>query len=105
MPAKMHMTVPKGFRKNQEMPEVLVLHHANLIEDEIETRHGYRVTTPLRTFSDIIAAETVAIDQIVRGIHEALKRGLISKRQIYGNQERYSQLIIFFKDHIDERPI
>ena len=61
MPVKMHMTVPKGFRKNQEVPELLVLHHANLIEDEVEARRGFRVTTPLRTFSDIISAESVAV--------------------------------------------
>src|SRR3981189_800547 len=30
MPAKLHMTVPRSFRRNSEIPRVLVLHFADL---------------------------------------------------------------------------
>ncbi len=100
MPTKMHMTVPKSFRKSQKIPEVLVLHHANLSEDEIEERRGYKVTTPMRTLADVITTESVAIDQIEIGIKDALKRGLISKRQIQ-SQTRYPQVMHFFMEYIE----
>lgn len=105
MPAKMHMTVPKEFRKNQPIPEILVLHYAHLNEGEIEKRRGYKVTTPLRTFADIISAESVSIDQITMGIRDALKRGLFSKNQIVRSQVVYPQLIRFFKENIDENSV
>ena len=30
MPSKLHMTVPKDFRRNSMIPEVLILHRANV---------------------------------------------------------------------------
>lgn len=105
MPAKMHMTVPKEFRKNQQIPEILTLHYAHLSEDEVEKRRGYKVTTPIRTFADIISAESVSIDQITMGIKDALRRGLFSKHQITRNQTVYPQLMRFYKENIDENTI
>lgn len=34
MPAKLHMTVPKGFRRMAKTPDILILHRENLREDE-----------------------------------------------------------------------
>src|SRR5574341_50110 len=47
MPAWIHLTVPKGFRKRA--PEGIVLHRVDLSVHESEQREGFRVTTPLRT--------------------------------------------------------
>lgn len=100
MPAKMHLSVPKGFRRNQEIPAVLILHRADLKENEIEKRRGYKVTTPLRTLVDVIMADSIALDQIEMGIQDALKQGLISKRQIMQSQAMYPKAIHFFMRHI-----
>jgi predicted transcriptional regulator of viral defense system len=40
MPAKLHMTVPKVFRRNSAISEILVLHHANLDKAEVQEMHG-----------------------------------------------------------------
>jgi len=82
MPAKMHMTVPRGFRKNQAIPNHLVLHYDDLSNTDIETRQGYYVTTPRRTLIDIVKEQSLSLDQIVLAVEQALERGLISKREI-----------------------
>ena len=57
MPAKLHMTVPKNFRRNSEIPRVLVLHFADLPQSDIGTVHGVRVTKPMRTILDLLEVE------------------------------------------------
>ena len=44
MPAKTHLSVPKGFRKVP--PEGVVLHKSQLAAGDSEPRHGFRVTPP-----------------------------------------------------------
>lgn len=82
MPAKMHMTVPKGFRRTQIVPKVLTLHYGDLPSQDIEVRQGYFVTTPLRTLVDVVSDESISIDQVELGIRQAIERGMISVREI-----------------------
>src|SRR6516164_1549508 len=51
-PAKLHMTVPTGFRRNSEIPGILVLHYADLPASDVDTAQGFRFTRPLRTILD-----------------------------------------------------
>src|SRR6202051_2567508 len=53
MPAKLHMTVPKSFRRNSEIPRVLVLHFADLPQSDIGSVHGGGGARPLRTILDL----------------------------------------------------
>jgi len=53
MPAKLHMTVPRSFRRNAEIPSILILHYEDISADEVEEREGYRVTSPIRTIVDV----------------------------------------------------
>src|SRR5580692_11525403 len=53
MPAKLHMTVPKSFRRNSEIPRVLILYFADLPQDDTEAADGVRVTIPMRTILDL----------------------------------------------------
>ncbi len=82
MPAKMHMTVPRGFRRRIETPKVLCLHYANLKHSEIEERQGYRVTTPFRTLFDVFEAETVADNFLAQAVQQALERGLVTDEEL-----------------------
>jgi len=75
MPSKMHMTVPPQFRKQITIPKVLKLHFGILAKSDIEIRHGYQVTTPLRTLLDVIAEGTISPDLIAQAIREGLQRG------------------------------
>ncbi len=77
MPAKMHMTVPKKFRKQVAIPKNLKLYFEPLSKMDIEIRQGYRVTTPLRTLLDVIEAGNVDQDQIAKAIREGLRRGIL----------------------------
>ena len=89
MPPKMHMTVPKNFRRAQAIPEPLVLHHSDLAEQDVEVRQGYKVTTPLRTLIDVVEDQRVSTDQVELGVKQAIKQGLISKREIERNESAH----------------
>ena len=54
-PGPLHMTVPRAFRRNTELPPDLALHKADLAPDEIEQRPGYALTTLARTVADLEA--------------------------------------------------
>ena len=81
MPAKLDMTVPSGFRRMAAIPGVLRLHHARLTDREVQTIEGVRVTTPLRTLIDVIAKGVIAPEHQVQAVDQALRRGLIMRRQ------------------------
>ena len=85
-PAKLHMTVPTGFRRNSEIPGVLILHYADLPESDVQTEQGFRVTRPLRTILDLIEAGTVERNFIRQAITQAVDRGLITRQQIRERQ-------------------
>ncbi|MES2273777.1 MAG: type IV toxin-antitoxin system AbiEi family antitoxin domain-containing protein [Chlamydiota bacterium] len=78
-PAKLHMSVPRNFRKSTEIPNNLCLHFANQIpQSDVEIRQGYRVTTPLRTLADVIREGTTQPEQIELAILDlAIQKSLI----------------------------
>ena len=81
-PAKLHMTVPTDFRRNSEIPGILVLHYADLLESDVQAARGFKFTRPLRTIFDLIEADTVERNFIRQGLRQAIDRGLISRQQI-----------------------
>ena len=81
-PAKLHMTVPTHFRRNSEIPGILVLHYADLPENEVQTSQGYRFTRPLRTILDLIEAGTVERNFFRQALRQAVGRGLITRQQV-----------------------
>jgi len=85
MPVKMHMTVPKTFRRNQKTPSALFLHYEVLRSKDIQTRQGYFVTSPMKTLIDVANNESIALDQLELGVQQALKRGLITRKEIERN--------------------
>ena len=82
MPSKLHMTVPKHFRRNGRIPEILVLHRADLSGGDIQDMHGVRATRPLRTILDLLQTGHVDGNLIRQAVDEAMRRGLITKKQI-----------------------
>jgi hypothetical protein len=81
-PAKIHMTVPTHFRRNSEIPGVLVLHYADLPESDIKTAQGFKLTPPLRAILDLIEAGTVERRFIRQAVTQAVDRGLITRQRI-----------------------
>jgi len=85
-PAKLHMTVPTDFRRNSEIPGVLVLHYADLPASDVQTVQGFKITRPLRAIVDLIEAGTVERNFIRQAITQAVDRGLITRQQIRSRQ-------------------
>jgi predicted transcriptional regulator of viral defense system len=81
-PAKLHMTVPVDFRRNSEIPGILVLHYADLPASDVQTAQGIKFTRPLRTILDLIEAGTVEQRFIRQALRQAVDRGLITRQQI-----------------------
>jgi predicted transcriptional regulator of viral defense system len=82
MPSKLHMTVPREFRRNSRIPEILVLHRAQLDPSEVQEVHGVRVTRVLRTIKDLLRSGHVDRSQLKLAVDEAIRRGLIARGEI-----------------------
>ena len=80
--AKLHMTVPAGFRRNSEIPSILALHFADLPDSDVQTAQGVKFTRPLRTILDLIELGTVERNFIRQAIRQAFDRGLITRQQV-----------------------
>jgi hypothetical protein len=85
MPAKLHMTVPRGFRRSAEIPPILALHYGDLLADEVEEREGYRVTRPIRAILGVSQSQEVSDEILSQAFSEAKARGLVTGTDI----ERY----------------
>ena len=81
-PAKLHMTVPSDFRRNGEIPGILVLHYADLPKSDVQAGSGFKFTRPLRTILDLIETGTVERNFIRQALRQAVDRGLITRQQI-----------------------
>ena len=94
MPSKLHMTVPKEFRRTSVIPEVLVLHRAHLDPNDLQEIHGVRVTRPLRTIIDILRTGHVDRSQLKQAVNEAIRRGLIGKWEIHRMPHDHVQTLL-----------
>lgn len=81
-PAKLHLTVPTDFRRNSDIPGILVLHYANLPDSDVQAAQGFKFTRPLRTILDLIEVDTVEQRFILQALRQAIDRGLITRQQI-----------------------
>lgn len=77
-PSQIHLTVPPGFRQKDD---AVILHRAELSQEEIEERDGYRVTTPIRAIIECAAAQ-VDQEAVDSAVSEALERGLATRRRL-----------------------
>lgn len=88
MPAKLRMTVPPTFRRNSEIPRVLVLHYAAIPESDIEIVHGVRVTNTMRTILDLLAQGEMPVALLRQALREGLRRGVIRRGEIAEARKR-----------------
>jgi predicted transcriptional regulator of viral defense system len=85
-PAKLDMTVPTNFRRNREIPGIVVLHYRDQLKSDVQVGPGYKYTRPLRTILDLIEAGTVERTFIRQALRQALDRGLITRQQLRNAQ-------------------
>ena len=81
-PSRLQMTVPKHFRRNSRIPEILELHRADLAGEDVQEMHGVRTTRPLRTIADVARSGRVDRSQLRKAVEEALRLGLLTRKQI-----------------------
>lgn len=80
LPGRVHLTVPRGFRK--QPPGNCQLHRGPLGPDDVVARNGFRVTTPRRTLIDVAAERTVPGEQLELAVQEAFDKGMVSRRRL-----------------------
>lgn len=79
IPTTIHITVPPTFRKRP--PKGCIVHKTNLKPTESQDMTGFRVTTPLRTLTDLAHNPSISTEQFDRAVQDALDRGLIRRSQ------------------------
>ncbi|OHB76831.1 MAG: hypothetical protein A2Z34_02245, partial [Planctomycetes bacterium RBG_16_59_8] len=79
-PARIHLTVPPGFRKKPP-DEGCLLHYARLQPHEWEERPGFRVTTPLRTLIDL-AMIPFSQDLLESAVDDALRNKMVRRADL-----------------------
>lgn len=82
MPAKLHMTVPNGFRRSVALPPVLKLYFSDLQQSDWVEQQGYRITTPLRTLLDLLDSGQLSDEFIEQAVLTGRDRGLLMAHQI-----------------------
>jgi hypothetical protein len=80
----------KLFRRNSEIPRVLVLHYADLPQSDIGGVHGVRVTKPMRTILDLLGCGEVPLAIVRQALREGLRRGLIRRSEIAEARKRFT---------------
>ncbi len=75
-PSRVHLTVDPTFHTRDD---AVVLHVAQLRDDEIDRRGAWGVTTPMRTLLDA-AASALSQEHVDGAVSDALRLGLITRR-------------------------
>jgi predicted transcriptional regulator of viral defense system len=81
-PARIHMTVPRGFRRHSEIPPVLCLHFSSLRPVDREDRGAYKVTSVARTIADLVRTRTVSTGIIAQAVNEGLQSGKLTRERL-----------------------
>jgi predicted transcriptional regulator of viral defense system len=82
MPARIDLTVPKGFRRGAPIPKVLRLHCANVPASDRELVNGVPVTKTLRTILDLWGEGKTPKPLLISAFQEAVRQGLITRAEV-----------------------
>jgi predicted transcriptional regulator of viral defense system len=86
MPGKVHLSVPRGFRKRS--PRGVVLHKQDLAVGDMDEWNGFRVTTPLKTILDVTRCREVSPEHLESAVREAVVRGLVRRKRLHEELSR-----------------
>lgn len=79
-PAKIHITVPRGYRVRREVPSMYLLHHEDLEADRIALHEGIEVVTPAHAIRQAHEAH-LGPALIEQAIDQGERSGRLTKRQ------------------------
>lgn len=77
-PARIHLTVPTGYRVRRQVPARMALHYADLPEADVTVHEGIAVTTLSRTLRDCRDA-SLGGALIQQALEDAERNGLVSR--------------------------
>lgn len=83
LPSRIHMTVPPSWARRSAIPPLVVLHHANVSEDDRTWIGHVPVTTVGRTLRDAFDAG-VDPNLIAQAVAEGTARKLVTRSEIRG---------------------
>src|SRR5215204_4562930 len=86
MPKKVHLSVPRGFRKLS--PRGVALHKQDLAEGDIYEWNGFSDTTPLKTILDVARSREVSPEHLESAVREAVVRGLVRRKRLHEELSR-----------------
>lgn len=86
LPAKVHLLVPRKFRA---VDPSVVLHRADVRDDDVEERVGFRVTTPTRAILE--SAADMDVDRLAGAIRDAVERGVTTASSLRGRAGEFGQ--------------
>lgn len=81
-PSKLHMIMPKTFRRMSKTPKGIVLHKADLDRADVVQRDGYLVTRPLRAIIDLIGTDSADEESLRQALGDGMNRGLITRAEL-----------------------
>jgi predicted transcriptional regulator of viral defense system len=82
-PSKIHMSVPKGFRRQAAIPKVLVLHYGLHYDgNDLQEHRGFRVTRPARTVRDMLSRESANPEIIEQALRDGYQTGKITIKEL-----------------------
>lgn len=82
MPSRLHMSVPRTFRRSAAIPKNIVLHMSELPHSDIEQIDGVPVTRALRTLIDVAPSGEVPLPDLKLAFAEAARSGKITRAEI-----------------------
>ncbi len=80
-PARIHMTVPRGFRRHSKIPSALTLHFSRIDPSEYVDHGGYKVTRPFRTIADVVRCRSLSPEFIIQAVREGIQTGKLTHRE------------------------
>lgn len=78
MPRRLHLSVPKSYKRSAQLPGSIVFYKEDLDESDVTEVEGLRVTKPLKTVLDLVREDLVDPAQTELGFRQAYERALIS---------------------------
>jgi predicted transcriptional regulator of viral defense system len=92
-PAKIHLSVPAGYRPRREVPAPYVLHRRDLDAASVTVLEGIPIVTPRRAILDGME-EHLPVRLIEQAIENAAERGLIAAERIAELRGRLEALAV-----------
>jgi predicted transcriptional regulator of viral defense system len=82
LPARIHLTLPESWRHRRfRVPRGVVLHHAEIPEEDRSWIGAVPVTSPRRSLNDC-AKDGLSPEFLRQAARQALRRGLVVKREL-----------------------